>query len=175
MGNNRIIRELKKKVKKAGIKRLIPAKQTYSKSIRKQLKLKLIENKKRVLVKKIETAIIELIYSTDKTEQTEAPKYLNEKLNYNYSYMANLFSIIKGTTLKTFIITTKIERAKELLIKDEDSIAEIASMLHYKSVSHLSTQFKDIIGLTPSYFLASQFPETTQTEKPTMEVEKFTC
>ena len=70
--------------------------------------------------------------------------------------MANLFSIIKGTTLKTFIITTKIERAKELLIKDEDSIAEIASMLHYKSVSHLSTQFKSVIGITPSYFLASQ-------------------
>jgi AraC-like DNA-binding protein len=149
--------------------------QVYSKSIQKQLKLKLIENKKRVLVNKIEVAIIELIYAEGTQEQPEVPKYLSEKLNYNYSYLANLFSIIKGTTLKTFIITTKVERAKELLIKDELSIAEIASMLHYKSVSHLSTQFKDIIGLTPSYFLASQFPETTQTEKPPMEVEKFTC
>jgi AraC-like DNA-binding protein len=130
--------------------------QVYSKSIQKQLKLKLIENKKKVLVKKIETAILELVYSEDEQGQTEVPKYLNEKLNYNYSYLANLFSIIKGITLKTFIITTKIERAKELLIKDEDSIAEIASMLHYKSVSHLSTQFKSVIGITPSYFLASQ-------------------
>ena len=149
--------------------------QVYSRSIQKQLKLKLIENKKKVLVKKIETAIIELVYSTGEQGETEVPKYLSEKLHYNYSYLANLFSIIKGSTLKTFIITTKVERVKELLIKDEYSIAEIASMLHYKSVSHLSTQFKDIIGITPSYFLASQFPETTQTENLPMKVEKITC
>ena len=147
---------LKKTVGKEISESAIPVKQIHSKSIQKQLKLKLIENKKRVLVKKIEASIIELIYSEDKQEQTDVPKYLSEKLNYNYSYLANLFSIIKGVTLKTFIITTKVERAKELLIKDELSIAEIAVMLHYKNASHLSTQFKSVIGITPSYFLASQ-------------------
>src|ERR1035437_10303511 len=156
--------DLKREIKKDRIKRLIPFGQIYSNSIQKQLKLKLIENKKRVLVKKIETAIIELVYSEDEQKQTEVPKYLNEKLNYHYNYLSDIFSKIKGTTLKTFIITTKVERAKELLIKDQHSIAEIASMLHYKTVSHLSTQFKNIIGITPSYFLASQFPETTQKE-----------
>src|ERR1035437_2995521 len=164
MSNNMVIEDIKKKVEKVGINRLIPGKQPYSKSIQKQLKLKLIENKKRVLVKKIETAIIELIYSTDKAEQTEVPKYLSEKLNYNYSYMANLFSINKGTTLKTFIIATKIERVKELLIKDENSIAEIASMLHYRSVSHLSTQFKIVTGIMPSYFLASQWQKDNNSQ-----------
>ena len=138
---------------------LIPAKQVYSRSIQKQLKLKLIENRKKLLVKKIEAAIVDLIYSED-TQEREVPEYLSEKLNYNYSYLANLFSIIKGETLKTFIITTKIERVKELIIKDERSIAEIASMLHYKSVSHLSTQFKSITGITPSYFLASKLENT---------------
>jgi|ERR1035437_6191304 AraC-like DNA-binding protein len=147
---------LKRKIKKDRIKRLIPSGQVYSNSIQKQLKLKLIENKKRVLVKKIEAAIIELIYSADELKQAEVPKYLNEKLNYNYNYLSDIFSKIKGTTLKTFIITTKVERVKELLIKDEHSIAEIASILNYKSVSHLSTQFKSVIGITPSYFLASQ-------------------
>ena len=148
--------DLKREIKKDRIKRLIPFGQIYSNSIQKQLKLKLIENKKRVLVNKIEIAIKELIYSADKQKQIEVPKYLNEKLNYHYNYLSDIFSKIKGTTLKTFIITTKVERAKELLIKDEHSIAEIASMLNYKSVSHLSTQFKSVIGITPSYFLASQ-------------------
>jgi len=152
-----VIGELKKEVIKDGSKRLIQAQPIYSKSIQRQLKLKLIENKKRVLVKKIETAIIELIYSADIQKQTDVPAYLNEKLNYNYNYLANLFSIIKGITLKTFIINTKIERVKELLTKDEHSIAEIASMLHYKNVSHLSTQFKSVTGIIPSHFLASQW------------------
>lgn len=147
---------MKKKVKKAGIKRLISTKQIYASPIQEKSKAELIENKKRILVKKIETAILELIYSADK-QKLEVPKYLNKKLNYNYSYMATVFSTMKGITLQAFIITTKIERAKELIIEDKLSIAEIASLLHYKKVSHLSTQFKKIIGITPSHFLASQW------------------
>ena len=151
MANDIIIQNKTKKVEKSGTSSFL------SESIQKQLKLKLIENKKKVLVKKLEEAIIELIHSEDRQEYSEIPKYLSEKLNYNYNYIADIFSKIKGRTLKAFIITTKIERAKELLIKDEHSIAEIASILHYKSVSHLSTQFKNVIGITPSYFLASNF------------------
>jgi len=138
---------------------------TYKKFNGELPKAELIVSKKKILVKKIERAIIELIYAMDSRDQVEVPTYLTKKLNYNYNYLANLFSKTKGTTLKAFIITTKVERVKELLIKDELSIAEIASLLHYKSVSHLSTQFKSVIGITPSYFLASQFPETPQTEK----------
>src|ERR1017187_2507896 len=124
MGNT-IISGCMKNVKKAGRNLLIPHKQVYSSSIQRQLKLKLIENKKKILVKKIETAIKELVYSEDEQAQTEVPGYLAEKLNYNYNYLANVFSKITGTTLKSFIISTKVERVKELLIQDEHSIAEI--------------------------------------------------
>lgn len=148
---------LRKKKKGEGNKGLIPVKKINTNSKLKKSKSDLIEKKKRILVKKIEAAIIELVYSVDEQKHAALPEYLNEKLNYNYNYLADIFSKIKRTTLKTFIITTKTERVKELLIKDEYSIAEIASILHYKNVSHLSSQFKKITGITPSYFLASQW------------------
>ena len=48
----------------------------------------------------------------------------------------------------------KTERAKELLIYDELNPGEIADKLHYSSTAHLSSQFKKITGLTPSFFKA---------------------
>ncbi|HLA58636.1 MAG TPA: AraC family transcriptional regulator, partial [Puia sp.] len=78
--------------------------------------------------------------------------YLTEKLGYNYTYLANLFSETEGTTIEHFIISHKIERVKELIIYDELNLTEIAWKLHYSSVSHLSNQFKKITGLTPSFF-----------------------
>ena len=77
---------------------------------------------------------------------------MSEKLNHNYSYLSNLFSEVKGTTIEHFIIIHKIERVKELIIYDELNLSEIAYKLHYSSVAHLSTQFKKITGLTPSFF-----------------------
>jgi AraC-like DNA-binding protein len=78
--------------------------------------------------------------------------YLSEKLNYDYTYLSNLFSEVEGTTIEHFMITHKIERVKELLVYDEISLTEIAWKLHYSSVAHLSNQFKKITGLTPTYF-----------------------
>src|SRR5207245_1951397 len=77
---------------------------------------------------------------------------VSEKLGYDYNYLSNLFSEVKGTTIEHYIISHKIERAKELLIYNELSLTEIAYKLHYSSVAHLSNQFKKITGLTPSFF-----------------------
>jgi AraC-like DNA-binding protein len=76
----------------------------------------------------------------------------SKELDYNYTYLANLFSEVVGTTIEHFIITHKIERAKELIIYNELNLTEIADKLHYSSVSHLSFQFKKVTGLTPSFF-----------------------
>jgi AraC-like DNA-binding protein len=79
-------------------------------------------------------------------------KYISEKLNYDYTYLSNIFSEVKGITIQQFIILNKIERVKELLLYDELNLTEISYKLHYSSVAHLSNQFKKITGLTPSYF-----------------------
>ncbi|EOR95765.1 Transcriptional regulator, AraC family [Arcticibacter svalbardensis MN12-7] len=78
--------------------------------------------------------------------------YLSGKLNHDYTYLANLFSEIQGTTIEQFIISHKIERIKELIIYDELNITEIAWKMNYKSVAHLSNQFKKVTGLSPSHF-----------------------
>jgi len=114
--------------------------------------LELMEDNKTILVEKIKTLIIELIHYSDEQIKINLSDYLSEKLNHNYTYLSNLFSEVKGTTIEQFYLANKIEKVKELLVYDELNLTEIAWKLHYSSVSHLSNQFKKMTGLTPSHF-----------------------
>jgi AraC-like DNA-binding protein len=114
--------------------------------------LQLMDDKRSILVEKIKTSIIELVHYTHEQIKTNLSDYLTEKLNYNYTYLANLFSEVKGITIEKFYLAHKIERVKELLVYDELNLTEIADKLHYSSVAHLSNQFKKMTGLTPSHF-----------------------
>jgi AraC-like DNA-binding protein len=114
--------------------------------------LELMDDKKSMLIEKIKNIIIELVHYSEDQLKINLSAYLSEKLNYDYTYLANLFSEVQGTTIEKFFINHKIERVKELLVYDELSLKEIAFKLHYSSVSHLSSQFKKVTGLTPSHF-----------------------
>jgi len=114
--------------------------------------LQLMDNNKSILVEKIKTAIIELVHYTEEQIKVNLSDYLSEKLNYDYTYLANLFSEVKGTTIEKFYLTHKIEKVKELIVYDELNLTEIAYKMHYSSVAHLSNQFKKYTGLTPSHF-----------------------
>jgi AraC-like DNA-binding protein len=78
--------------------------------------------------------------------------FLSKKLDYDYTYLSNIFSEVKGITIQQFIIINKIEKVKELLFYDELALTQIADKLHYSSVAHLSNQFKKITVLSPSFF-----------------------
>jgi AraC-like DNA-binding protein len=114
--------------------------------------LELMEDKRSMLVERIKIHIIELLDNQDEQIKMNLSDYLSEKLNHNYTYLANLFSEVKGTTIEQFYLNHKIERVKELLVYDELNLTEIADKMHYSSVSHLSNQFKKMTGLTPSHF-----------------------
>ena len=114
--------------------------------------LELMDDKKSILVEKIKTTIIELIHYTDDQIKVNLSDYLSEKLNYNYTYLSNLFTETRGTTIEKYYLAHRIEKAKELLVYDELNLSEIAYKLHYSSVAHLSNQFKKMTGLTPSHF-----------------------
>jgi AraC-like DNA-binding protein len=118
----------------------------------KKTGLELMDDKKSILVEKIKAVIIELVHYTDEQIKTNLSEHLSEKLGYNYTYLANLFSEVKGTTIENFYLNHKIEKVKELLVYDELNLTEIADKLHYSSVAHLSNQFKKMTGLTPSHF-----------------------
>lgn len=114
--------------------------------------LELMDDKKSILVEKIKAVIIELVHYNDDQIKMNLSDYLTEKLSHNYTYLANLFSEVKGITIEQFYLTHKIEKVKELLVYDELTLTEIAYRLHYSSVAHLSNQFKKLTGLTPSHF-----------------------
>jgi AraC-like DNA-binding protein len=114
--------------------------------------LELMEDKRSMLVERIKIHIIELLDNQDEQIKVNLSDYLSGKLNHNYTYLANLFSEVKGTTIEKFYLNHKIEKVKELLVYDELNLTEIADKLHYSNVAHLSNQFKKMTGLTPSHF-----------------------
>lgn len=114
--------------------------------------LELMDDKKSVLIQQIKTVIIELVHYSEEPLSVKFSEFLSQKLNHDYTYLANLFSEVQGITIEKFFIAHKIERVKELLVYDELNLTEIAQLMHYSSVAHLSTQFKKVTGLTPSYF-----------------------
>jgi len=114
--------------------------------------LELMDDKRAILIEKIKNVIIEMIHYADEPIKITFSEHLSEKLNQNYTYLANLFSEVQGTTIEQFMILHKVERIKELIIYDELNITEIAWKMNYSSVAHLSTQFKKVTGLSPTHF-----------------------
>jgi AraC-like DNA-binding protein len=114
--------------------------------------LELLDDKKSIIIEKIKNLITEMIHYSDELPEVNYSDYISDKLKYNYTYLANLFSEVKGITIQQYIIINKIEKVKELLLYDELNLTEISYKLHYSSVAHLSNQFKKVTGLSPSFF-----------------------
>lgn len=127
--------------------------------------LELMDDQKAILIEKIKNVIVEMVHYSDELPKTNFSAYISKKLNYDYNYLSNLFSEVKGITIEHFIIAHKIELAKELLIYNELSLTEIAHKLHYSSVAHLSNQFKKVTGLTPTFFRNMKHKRLTALEK----------
>ena len=112
----------------------------------------LIEDRRAILIERIKNIVIDMVHHSDKPIKVNFSDYLSEKLKYDYTYMANVFSEVQGISIEQFIISHKVERIKEYIIYDELNMTEIAFKMNYSSVAHLSGQFKKVTGLTPSYF-----------------------
>lgn len=114
--------------------------------------LDLMDNKKAILIERIKNAIVEMIHYSESFPKVKYSTYLSNALDHDYTYLANIFSEVKGITIEQFIIIHKIEKVKELIIYDELNLTEISYQLNYSSVAALSNQFKKITGLTPSFY-----------------------
>lgn len=129
----------------------IDEKEKFRKAI-EPLGFSLIDDRKGQLIENIKNLIIDLIYNENNNIKLNLSDYLSEKTHYDYNYISNIFSEVEGTTIEKYFIAQKVERVKELLMYDELTLSEIADMLNYSSVAHLSTQFKKATGLSPSHF-----------------------
>ena len=165
MVSNRCKMAVKEELKKLGLHFIVidlgevEIMENISEKQREQLKidllksgLELMDDKRAMLIEKIKNVIIEMVHHTDEIIKINFSIYLSEKLDHDYTYLANLFSEVQGTTIEQFLISHKIERIKELIIYGELNITEIAWKMNYSSVAHLSNQFKKMTGLSPSHF-----------------------
>jgi AraC-like DNA-binding protein len=156
---------VKEELKRLGIKYLVvelgmvEILEDLTQEQREQLKvnllksgLELLDNKKSILIEKIKNVTIEMIHYSNELPKMSHSEYISEKLGYDYTYLANTFSEVRGITIQQFIINHKIEKVKELLLYDELNLTEISYKLHYSSVAHLSNQFKKVTGLSPSFY-----------------------
>lgn len=112
----------------------------------------LIDDKKTKTVERIKNLIVDLVHHKNNDLKINLSDYLAENLNQDYNSLSNLFSEIENTTIEKYFISQKIEKVKELLIYNELSLSEIADILNYSNVAHLSNQFKKITGFTPTSF-----------------------
>ena len=120
----------------------------------KKAGLEVVENKEGILLEKIKKEILNYAFHSDEKMPKNFSSYLSKKLNYSYSYLASFFSSMEAKTIEQYIISLKIEKAKEIILFKELTLSEIAYKLNYSSVAHLSAQFKKVTGLTPSHFKA---------------------
>lgn len=114
--------------------------------------IEIVENQKSILVQKIKDVIIDMVFNEESAINVKSSVYLSEKLGHSYGYLSNLFSEVTYTSVENFIIIQKIEYTKQLLLSTDLNLTEIAFKLNYSSVAHLSTQFKNNTGITPSAF-----------------------
>jgi len=119
-----------------------------------QVGFELLEDRKRQIVEAIKAVVIELIHRDNDDTKLKHSEYIAGKLNYDYPYLSKLFSDEEGITIEQYTIGQKIERVKELLAYGEQTLSEISYELGYSSVAALSTQFKKVVGVTPSAWKA---------------------
>ncbi|SHH31607.1 transcriptional regulator, AraC family [Chryseobacterium oranimense] len=111
-----------------------------------------IKDSAHQLVDKIKNIIIIKISELDIDENFLLSEFLSSKIHKDYSSLSKTFSQNENVTLEQFFILHKIEKVKELLLYNEFTLTEIAGKLGYKSVQHLSSQFRNITGFTPTEF-----------------------
>lgn len=114
-----------------------------------------VHSREEVLVDKTRNAIIKFIRSTDQDSAGKLSDYLADSVNADYAYLSRLFSSIEGRTIERYFIIQKIEYVKELIGYGTYTLSEIADMTGYSSVAHLSRQFKEVTGITPTAYKES--------------------
>lgn len=134
------------------LENITPQQRRQLKTNLKKTGLEVLDNKKSILIDKIKKVITEMVHHSGELPALNYSDHIGTKLGYDYTYLANIFSEVKGTTIQQYIIIQKIERVKELLLYDALNLTQISNKLQYSSVAHLSNQFKKVTGLTPSFF-----------------------
>lgn len=117
-----------------------------------EIGFKIIKNPSQHLIENIKNLVILKIGRLDTDENFVLSNFLSNALHKDYSSLSKVFSQNENVTLEQYYILQKIEKVKELLFNNDFTLTEIAGHMGYKSVQHLSSQFKSTTGNTPTQF-----------------------
>jgi AraC family transcriptional regulator len=126
----------------------------YLKTSLDKIGFEMIDNHTSGIVEKIKQLVIKRARNEvgEEERKIKLSQYIVDRIYHEYTYLSSLFSAVEGRTIENYFIEQRIEKAKELLIYDQLTLSQIAFELEYSSTAHLSSQFKKITGLTPTYF-----------------------
>lgn len=130
-----------------------------------EIGFEVVQDSDEILTEKIKVAAIELImFSSYTTSLINNSTYIEDKVQEPYDKISKVFSKVTGSTLEKYIISLKIEKAKDLLLAESFNLSEISFQLGYSSVQYLSKQFKQMTGYTFSEFKKLENPPRIQLE-----------
>ena len=69
--------------------------------------LELMDDKKSILIEKIKIIITEMIHYNEELPKVKYSEYISNKMGYDYTYLANVFSEVEGITIEHYIIAQK--------------------------------------------------------------------
>lgn len=112
----------------------------------------LLGDRREQTVDRIRSLIVELVHRQNSQTQQRLSDWLASQMHADYSALSKLFSELTGNTIESYYVRQRVERVKELLSYGELTLSQISVRLGYSSVAYLSTQFKQVTGITPTAF-----------------------
>ena len=129
--------------------------------------LDLIDSRRLRIVEKVKTTVLDLV-RRERSGNESAPRIsrvVGDATGLDYHYVSSLFSSVEQITIERYAILQRVERIKELIVYDELTLSEIADRLGYSSAQHLSNQFRQVTGLTPTAFRSLRKPARTPLDR----------
>lgn len=78
--------------------------------------------------------------------------HISDKFAINGKYASQLFKEAFGMKFVEFLVTLRMERAKELLVQTDKSITDISTEVGYVHAISFGRTFKKVVGVTPGDF-----------------------
>jgi len=111
--------------------------------------LVLLNHSNSLLIDNILCLIIEKIHYSDSLPNVSFKEIIHENTSFGSESILKIFSDVMGISVLHYIVQQKIERAKEMLLYENLSIDDIATILYYKNSATFRVQFIKFTGLTP--------------------------
>ena len=132
-----------------------PSQRKAIKNVLEKNGFELIRDRHAATIEKIKHAVIRRVQIDERTTPVRVKDsvYIEREVGERYAALSALFSSVENITIEHYLILQRIERVKELLKYGDTTLTEIADILGYSSVAHLSGQFRKVTGMPPSAFL----------------------